>query len=365
MDHGNAGADWFVIEPANPPNQGIPFVNHAQAGRSGHLGHALVEYAPGKILAFYPNCSAANDGHNGDGWMEYKRSEDGGTIWSEPFVLDYSKRTYESGAGRSVMCEKAAQTGDGTLVLFNLECGNVAEKNWGWAPLGVPTVLRSADGGHTWGPAAPMGDEPGRIWDVLYHEGCLFVLELCNDSEIVWHGNLAEHHYALYVSTDQGRTFSRRSILPFDSQGRGYGAMAILHDGSLIAYVYNLADEKHLDYAISGDGGRTWSGVQTAFLAKQIRNPQIAAFKGGFVLHGRSGNKGEETAIGHFVLYTSRDGIHWDAGRYLSRRNAGWDAYSNNLLVHSPDAGVSARLLIQASRAYELDKTNICHWWLT
>ena len=281
-----------------------------------------------KILAFYPNCSAANNGHTGDGWIEYKRSEDGGVTWSEPSVLEYSKRAYESGAGRSVMCEKAVQTDDGTLVLFNLECGNVAEKNWAWAPLGVPTVLRSADEGHTWGSAAPMGDEPGRIWDALYHEGCLFVLELCNDSQIAWHGNLPEHHYALYVSTDQGRTFSRRSVLPFDSQGRGYGAMAILHDGSLIAYVYNIADEKHLDYAISGDGGHTWSGVQTAFLAKQIRNPQIATFRGGFVLHGRSGNKGEETAIGHFVLYTSRDGVHWDDGRYLSRRNAGWDAYS-------------------------------------
>ena len=30
------------------------FVDHARSGRSGHLGHALVEYAPGKILAFVP-----------------------------------------------------------------------------------------------------------------------------------------------------------------------------------------------------------------------------------------------------------------------------------------------------------------------
>ena len=60
-------ADWFVTEPPDPPNQGIMFVNHAEAGRSGHLGHALVEYLPGKILAFYANCSDCREGHNGGG----------------------------------------------------------------------------------------------------------------------------------------------------------------------------------------------------------------------------------------------------------------------------------------------------------
>ncbi len=47
MDRGDADSIWFVIEPPNPPNQGIMFVNHAKAGRSGHLGHALVEYSLG------------------------------------------------------------------------------------------------------------------------------------------------------------------------------------------------------------------------------------------------------------------------------------------------------------------------------
>ena len=138
--------------------------------------------------------------------------------------------------------------------------------------------------------------------------------------------------------------------------------MSILHDGSLIAYVYNLADEKHLDYAISRDNGYTWRGVQNAFFEKQIRNPQMTPFKDGFVLHGRSGSKGE--GRGHFVLYTSRDGIHWDAGRYLRMQDAGAGAYSNNLLVQSPDAEVPKRLLIQASHAYERSRANVLHWWL-
>ena len=194
------------------------FVDHAKAGRSGHLGHALVECGPGKILAFYANCSNFQKGHSGDGWMEYKRSEDGGRTWSEPSTLEYSKEIYEKGIGHSVMCEKAVRTDDGSIILFNLEC-----RGKGWKPLAVPTYLRSADCGCTWQPAKPMGDHPGRIWDVLLYGGCIFALELCNDSEVSWYGSLPEHHYGLYVSLDNGGTFSRRSVLPCDIEGRGYG----------------------------------------------------------------------------------------------------------------------------------------------
>src|SRR5690554_6827246 len=96
------------------------FVDHSQAGRSGHLGHALVEYEPNKILAFYPNCSADRGGHTADGWMEYKRSEDGGHTWSASSVLPYSRQIYEERRGRAAMSEKAVRTSDGTIVLFNL-----------------------------------------------------------------------------------------------------------------------------------------------------------------------------------------------------------------------------------------------------
>jgi hypothetical protein len=355
----------LAIDPPCPPNDGILFVDHSKAGRSGHLGHALVEYAPGEILAFYPNCSDANSGHTGDGWMEYKRSEDGGRTWGEPAPLEYSKRMYESGTNRSVMCEKAACTNEGAILLFNLECANIAENNFTWQPLVVPTFLRSSDGGRAWEDAKPMGNEPGRIWDVLYHEGVIYVLELCNDSSIAWYGNLPKHHYSLYASNDQGHTFTRLSVLPFEFIERGYGALAFLPDSGLAAYVYNRTDEKHLDYAISRDGGQTWGKPRTAFFAKQIRNPQMAAFRDGFVMHGRSGSKGDDEIRGHFVLYTSRDGIHWDEGRYLQMRTAGNGAYSNNLLVHDPDRREPERLLVQASHAYEESKTNIRHWWLT
>ena len=60
----------YELSPKNPPNDGILFVDNSLAGRSGHLGHAVVEYADGKVLAFYPNSSVDNKGHSAVGWME-------------------------------------------------------------------------------------------------------------------------------------------------------------------------------------------------------------------------------------------------------------------------------------------------------
>lgn len=356
----------FDIFPPNPPNDGILFVDHSMTGRSGHLGHALVEYAPGKILAFYPNCSDKNKGHSGDGWMEYKRSEDGGRTWGEPVELAYSKEAYANGTGHCVMCEKAVCTADGDILLFNLES---TSRGFNWEPLAVPTFLRSSDQGYTWSGPEPVGtDAAGRFSDVAYHQGVVYALKYCNDCKVFFCGNKPEHHYELHVSEDQGRTFTCRSTLSFNAMDRGYGTLAFLSDTELIAYIYNNTDELHPEYAISRDAGKTWEAPQPTLLAKQIRNPQMAAFGDGFVLHGRSGNRGEGEIMGHFVLYTSRDGMHWDEGQYLQMRTAedgeGLGAYSNNLIAHDPDGGPE-RLLIQASHAYWKDLTNIHHWWLT
>lgn len=67
----------YEVTPKNPPNDGILFVDNSPEGRSGHLGHALVEYEDSKILPFYPNCSAEihnpkkpSKGHSAAVWME-------------------------------------------------------------------------------------------------------------------------------------------------------------------------------------------------------------------------------------------------------------------------------------------------------
>ena len=348
------------LSPANPPNEGILFVDHSAKRRSGHLGHALVQYEPGKLLAFYPNCSGDNGGHSGVGWMEYKRSVDGGKTWGDAQVLSFSKKLHEKKMGRSAMAEKAVVTDKGEIVLFYLIC-DVAE-NALWQPYWVPLVCKSTDGGQNWSDPRPFGASRGRVYDVEYHDGEIRVLHFANDAIKDWRGNAKEHVYELHVSNDGGDTFSKRSELPFITNQRGYGALGHLADGGLIAYVYNSANESMLDYLISMDGGKTWPKVGTSIVSRKIRNPQFAAFGGKYYLHGRSGAYGEGS--GHMILYMSEDGITWDDGVYLRLREAGAGAYSNSIVVDPTEPGGKQRLLIQASHAYEDSRTNVLHWWL-
>ena len=357
----------YELSPKDPPNDGILFVDHSPTGRSGHLGHALVEYQDGKILAFYPNCSEDNRGHSAVGWMEYKRSEDGGETWGEPEVLAYSKNVFDTRqAGGpdtkklSAFAEKAVLTNDGHIVLFFLVCD--ISNDTVWSHFQKPTYTISTDGGHTWSEAAQLGDKRGRVYDARYYNGEIVALHFANDNDINFLGNKEEHVYELYVSADGGRTFKKRSDLPFDTNGKSYGTMGMLDSGQLIVYIYNRNDEQASDYVVSSDGGRTWSAPETGHFAKKIRNPQFMSLNGCYFMHGRSGSFGEQK--GHMVLYSSRDGLSWDDGVYLRKRTAGLGAYSNSIVVGALNPNSPNRVLLQASHAYDQNKTNVLHWWL-
>ena len=349
----------YRLDPENPPNDGILFVDHSRAGRSGHLGHALVEYAPGKILAFYPNCSDDNKGHSAVGWTEYKRSHDGGKTWGDPEILAYTKTLLASKL--SAFAEKAVLTDQGDIVVFFLVCDISTDTIW--SHFQKPTYVVSSDQGRTWSEPVELGDKRGRVYDARCFDGEIFALNFANDNDINFLGNKQEHVYELYVSRNGGRTFAKRSVLPFDTMGRSYGTIGMLDSGELVAYIYNRNAERESDYVLSDDGGRTWSEPRTAHFSKKIRNPQLISMDGCYFLHGRSGSLGEEK--GHLVLYSSRDGLSWDEGVYLRKRTAGLGAYSNSIVVGSKDPDIPNRLLIQASHAYELNKTNVLHWWLT
>jgi hypothetical protein len=348
------------ITPPDPPNTGIMFVNHSKAGRSGHLGHALVEYAHDKILAFYPNCSADNGGHSAVGWMEFKRSENGGKNWSAAQAMPFTKELFDRHEGRSAMAEKAVRTSNGAIVLFYLIC-DISE-NPLWQPYWEPLFTKSTDEGRTWSTPKPVCATRGRIYDAKYHDGEIRALHFANDATKHWTGNRAEHVFELHVSTDGGESFTRRSVLPFNTSGRGYGTLGRLKNGDLIAYVYNKNDETTLDYVTSADGGRTWSKPGTSRFSRKIRNPQFNAFDGRFFMHGRSGAYGE--GAGHFILYTSANGLTWDDGVYLRMKDHGNGAYSNSIVTGALRAGGPQRLLIQASHAYKDAQTNVLHWWL-
>ncbi|MEN6306879.1 MAG: sialidase family protein [Anaerohalosphaeraceae bacterium] len=348
------------ITPGDPPNKGILFVDHSANSRSGHLGHALVEYEKGKILAFYPNCSGDDwGGHSAVGWMEYKRSEDAGRTWGKPQELPFSKWLFEAGMGRTAMVEKAVATDQGEIILFYLICD--ISDDPGWEPYWTPLYSKSADGGKTWSDPKPLCSTRGRIFAVVYQDGEIRVLYFANDAtvKLMDRKETGDCVYELYVSGDGGETFTKRSVLPFETPSRFYGSLGFLEGSKMIAYIYNKKDEYNLDYTISEDDGKTWSAVHTAYFSRKIRNPQFIAFSGKYYLHGRSGGYGDGCM--NMILYMSEDGVNWDNGVYLRMKDTGIGAYSNSIVVHDK---TMERLLIQASHAYEENRTNILHWWV-
>ena len=200
-------------------------------GRSGHLGHAMTEFAPGKIIAFSSNSSGKRfKGHNGFGWVEYRISVDYGENFGEAQKFQYSWDTFLDGE-RTVSVEKAITLSDGTVAAFCLV--NNTFRSACWEPWDCPSVVLSHDGCQTWEEPIQVTRYKGRIYDVLYKDGTAYVLELCNDAENSFVSNLPEHLYRLFKSTDGCQSFEEVSILPFGI-GRAYGNMIFTSEGDLI-----------------------------------------------------------------------------------------------------------------------------------
>ena len=347
----------FKITPENIPNMGKLYADHEKNLRSGHLSHALCEYKKGCVISFYSNCSGFRNkwspGHNGFGWLEYRRSADRGETWDEPKILEYS---YDSFLQQpfTVSCEKAVSPKENTIVALLLRNENPN----GWEPYLEPMYIRSEDGGETWGEAKMFCDIRGRIYDAFVHEGTIYVLFHACDN---FKSTTDDHKYYIYESTDMGLTFSKRGELPGSPIGHAYGNMVLRDDGALIVYEYDIHDEYNMIYHISYDFGLTWVESGKSYCAKRIRNPQVAKVKGGFILHGRGGCETPELPP-HFAFYTSLDGINWDEGTYLCAVPDQSAYYSNNLVMDLDDG--SQKVIIQSSVPYDKGRVNVAHWFL-
>ncbi|MBR5527825.1 MAG: exo-alpha-sialidase [Clostridia bacterium] len=336
-------------------------LEHTPIGkRSGHLGHAMAECRDGSILAFYSNCSGLHggkyQGHTMYGWVEYKRSTDCGLTWSEPKMLDYSYKCFLDGVYK-IGCEKAVVCDDGTIVLFCLR-----SIGYSFEPYATPVCLLSHDNGETWSEPIEVHNERGRIYDAIYRNGRIYVLEFCNSTDKGFTCEEEGLFYKIIASDDCGKSFYVLSALPFDTMGHAYGNMIFRKDGSLVFYGYNVKDEYNLTGLISEDCGVTWGEAFKMPVAKIARNPQVGYVNGKYILHARS-----EGGV-NFVMYHSDDGINWDAGTIVNEPLCGHPRggcyYSNNMTVKGADG--KERLLVQYSEQYDpaAPRVYVCHAWV-
>lgn len=329
------------------------YVDNKSRNRSGHMTHAMAEYAPGKMICFNSNCTAEKYwGHSTFGWVEYRLSEDGGKTYSEIYELPYSKKALYDGIN-TISVEKAVACDDGKIVAICLR--NDADKLC--QPWDTPMTVTSVDGGKTWTREKELCPYKGRVYDACVYNGVIYVLEFCNDGTGDFCGEKEEHVYRIFTSHNNAESFEEFCVVPIPSLGRGYGSMLFDDKGVLHVYAYNKNDEQRLDHIVSLDCGVTWEKPDVCFFKYGIRNPQTAQIDGVYVAHGRN-----KTSDG-FVLYTSEDGYNWDEGCYIGHEKGGC-YYSNNIVLK--DENGTNHLLIQYSEMYGKNAcVNVKHIWMT
>ena len=98
----------------------VMYVDNESRHRSGHMSHAMAQWAPNKFIDFNSNVSAEKwGGHTAFGWIEYRISEDGGETYSDVYELPYSKEAFYDGV-YAIGVEKAVACDDGRIVAFCL-----------------------------------------------------------------------------------------------------------------------------------------------------------------------------------------------------------------------------------------------------
>lgn len=308
-------------------------MEHDHPGRCSHGGPVCLQYANGVIAAFY----ASTSDHNIDGWTEYALSRDGGKTWDKYNRLPYSFDAYKTDPEQPAWVEEGLVTSTGAAVLFVTHFKNGSrERN---------VLLRSEDHGQTWSEPHPLdGDFVGYPCAVAVEGDTNFVLVDSNSGP-----------HALYVSTDDGQTWTKRSTLPLDDE-KWYGTMCLGQSGRLVAGAYKTGDEGHFHYCISEDNGQTWGPQQAAVVDKQIRDAELAYLDGTYHLHGRSGSGGEGRH--RFVLYQSQDGEQWSEGIVVSSDEHGPDGYSHNCIIRGADGTGPEELMVLYSIIYEGKDTN-------
>ncbi len=308
-------------------------------GRNSHGGPVCMQYPDGRIVTFNTNTSD----HNLDGWSEHAESRDWGKSWKMYNRFPYSFEAYSRDAKRPAWIEAGLVTSKGTVVVFvtHFLLGGTRT---------MSGFMRSYDQGATWTAYESVDG---------VHIGYPVGTAVDGDTNYVIYdsdgGSDGRRPHVLYVSTDDGRSWQKRSTLPLQDDV-WYGAITLMPDGGLLAGAYHSKDEYHFYYCISKDQGRTWTEERKAKVDQKVRDPELGQIGGRYYLHGRSGSYGEGSD--RFVLYESSDGENWGSAIVVSKQTGRGDGYSANCLLDTDDDGAPDELMVVFSIQYKGVDTN-------
>ena len=240
------------------------------------------------------------------------RSGDGGRTWREEVTI------CPAVAGRVMSdCGRLAVAPDGEVIANLMQCDRTDHRDEGLtnpANMGfVPTevlISRSRDHGHTW--THPNVIQPPLVGPCF--ELCSPVMFLSDGRCLLptstwldWEGNLPNgRRMVAFVSTDQGKTWPDYLDVmhsPDDSLIFWESKIVELSDGRLIAVAWCFDTKANVDrpnqYAVSRDGGTTWSPPRSMGLVGQTLTP--CCFDGGrlLVVYRRTDQPGLWAVIAH------------------------------------------------------------------
>ena len=290
QDGGVSWSDPVEIQPRWDDNRNPAFGVNARGKLLAAFWkarlHAYAEEVPGQGLRYV--------GRESESWktvpaLYYCKSSDGGRTWEAPRSYMSEMLTLASPYGRIIPAP------DGTLLMGVY--GVPREPREGVRDISI--LLRSADGGETW------GDET--LVATGYNETAYAFLP---DGRLIAAARSESGHVAVLFSADQGHTWSRPTQVTRD--GEHPADLTVLSDGRVLLTFGRRIRPMGCGLLLSYDGGVTWDRDQEVLLA------------GDGVLNGDLGYPSTvQLDDGHLVTV-----LYYASGSEMSRDFGGWGEVS-------------------------------------